>query len=216
MKPIIAVVLVGVIMVAAGWYVLQDTDGDTVVLPADTATEAEDLGQIGESKAESPEVSEAPTGTGSFATLLALGQALECDYTYTPETGGAIVGTTYVDGQTERVRSDFAMQQAGETYESSMIVRDAKVYTWTTSGFGNFALVTDMSAEESASETEEDFEAVSLDDEVNYSCRPWVSDESVFTLPSDIEFQTMEQMMQARFGDALPAGFEMPGGLQLQ
>lgn len=151
------------------------------------------------------------SGSGSFLSLLEMGMSIQCDYQYTPETGGAVAGTSYIDGRTGRVRSDFEMQQAGERYESSLIVKDDRSYVWTNSAYGNFAIVSDVSSDGSVEAETAGEDMVSLDDEVSYDCRPWTVEESRFALPAGVEFQTMEQMMQARMQDAgLPEGFELP------
>lgn len=207
--------LLGAMVVAAGVYAavqffavpaseVAEVVGESVV--DDTASLTAE-----EPSTEAPPTAEPFTGSGSFLSLLEMGMTIQCDYQYTPETGGAVAGTSYIDGRTERVRSDFEMQQAGERYESSLIIKDDKSYVWTNSAYGDFAIVSNVSDDGTVEAEASGEDMVSLDDEVSYDCRPWTVDEAQFALPAGVEFQTVEQMIEARMRDAgMPADFELP------
>lgn len=185
---IVAILFLGVAVVGGGTYLVINNRATT-----DTSIEEEEISE--------EEMEQLFTGgESSLRGLMALGQNIQCDFTsYMEETGGSSAGTVYVGGG--RVRGDFAMEQAGVTMDSHMIVKDEKIYTWTVSPQGTFAHVLNLEAVEGAqgsSASAGSNEAVSLDERVDYSCRSWSVDESKFALPGGIEFQSMETMFNAQ------------------
>lgn len=148
------------------------------------------------------------SGTGSFEDLLGMGRNLTCDFSYVAEdTNGAVAGTVRVSG--ERMRGDFEMEQAGETYYSHMIQDGEMIYTWSESPMGDFAIAMSVEEGEAASTADagetEYSRPVDMSNDVDYDCRAWNVDASVFTPPSDIEFMSMEEMFQ----NMMPEGFDM-------
>lgn len=145
------------------------------------------------------------SGTGSFLDLIGMGRNVTCDFTYVAEeTDGAAAGTVWVAG--ERMRGDFEMQQAGETYYSHMIQDGEMIYTWSESPAGDFAIVMPIEeGEDVEADTQEYSRPVDMNNEVDYDCRSWNVNASVFVPPSDIEFVTMEEMFQ----NMMPEGFDI-------
>lgn len=145
------------------------------------------------------------SGTGSFLELMGMGRNITCDFSYVAEdTNGAAAGTIQVSG--ERMRGDFEMEQAGETYYSHMIQDGDMIYTWSESPMGDFAIVMPIEeGEDVEADTQEYSRPVSMNNDVDYNCRAWDVDASVFVPPSDIEFMSMEEMFQ----NMMPEGFDM-------
>lgn len=203
---IIIGILVVVIIGAGVWLTFGSQEAEA---PKDTATQERNTSNV--ESDTSADVDENFSGTGSFAELMQMGQSLTCDFSYeAPDTDGAVAGTMQVSG--ERMRGDFEMMQAGQTYHSHMIHDGEYLYTWSDTPQGTFAMR--MPATETEVTPEEVPEQaprpVDLDSEVSYDCRPWSVDSSVFVPPSDVEFMDQQQMMQGMMqmhGD-MPEGFD--------
>ncbi len=151
-------------------------------------------------------VGESFTGNGSFLELMGMGRNLVCDFTYiASETNAAVAGTIKVSR--EKMRGDFEMEQAGAVYESHMIKDGEVLYTWSETPQGTFAMKM-LVPEDGSTEpsTAESSRTVDLNNEVDYDCRPWGVDSSVFVPPAGIEFVDMQQLMQGM----VPGGNELP------
>jgi len=126
-------------------------------------------------------VSETIAGTGSFGDLMGLGRDLVCDFTYVAEQmGGAIVGTVKVSGS--NLRSDFKMQEGGQTYDAHLIQSGQYAYSWAESGVGVVAVR--MNTNDVAGGQR----PVVMDEDVAYECNAWTVDMSAFVPPSDLDF----------------------------
>jgi len=201
-NTIIIILLVSV--VAGGGYMIYTENASAPTgTPAQTDGPGERSDAAPTSTTEVSDDSEILAGTDSIASLLERGESLECEFQYLPETGGAVAGTMYIDRG--KMRGDFEMEQAGEVYSSHMIQTNETMYTWTESPQGTFAMRFDVSEEDASADTPEPTasrQPVSLEEEVNYECRPWRVDPTFFVPPEDIDFQSMEEMM----GEALQGG----------
>jgi len=205
----ISLILLAIAVVASGivFFIIQSEDQ-----PAATQqTESSRATPQSESEADTVTTDAAPvSGTGSFMELLQRERSLRCEIEVNDPEAGVTTGVTYIDGATERMRSDVEMQAGDMLMEASTIVKDDTMYTWSRSAAGDFAFQMSLN-EETANEREqvvpEQPSGVSLDQEVSYACAPWSVDEKMFRLPSGIEFQSMDEMMQ------MPEGIEMPENL---
>lgn len=154
---------------------------------------------------ESRDVEAPLAGTGTLATLLERGQALECTISYAPETDEAVAveGTYFVAG--EDMRGDFVTTDAaGEEYVASMIKDADTLYTWSDIEGETYGMRIDLEAlpeESAASEQPDTREPVPLDAQVSYDCEPWGNvDRSVFEPPRDVVFTD--------YSDILDGGME--------
>lgn len=120
---------------------------------------------------------------GSMQELMARGGSWKCDVSVTTE-GITSTGTTYV--AQGRVRADFVSEipQVGKM-ESHMLMRDNTAYTWTSmmnQGF-KFPIKGNEVEPEVSAEV-----AAQINQDYDYRCTAWPTDESVFALPSGITF----------------------------
>jgi hypothetical protein len=143
---------------------------------------------VSETPSAAEETSEAPSTEtqafkGSMQELVARGGSWRCDVSITAE-GISSTGTTYVaDG---KVRADFVstMPQVGQV-ETHMLMLGNTAYTWTSMMKTGFKFPIrgaeadpEVSAEVSAQ----------LNQDYDYRCVAWPTDESKFALPSGITF----------------------------
>ena len=132
---------------------------------------------------------------GSVQDLLTCGKSLKCVYSIDNERGKA-TGVIYVSGN--KIRSEVEIvENAGKKMEVDSIIADNWMYTWNSLMSGG----TKMNIKEMQSETGEDYsqnenEADKMREEMDYKCRPWIPDNSKFTVPSDVEFRDLTEMMQ--------------------
>lgn len=195
MKYITILGLVLVSIIAFGYYTLFSSPAN------ETASEAEAIqDQLSEEKAEAIVEFEPQQGAGSLRSLQLLGVDLECAIVHEDsEQGTAVEGTYFVsDGD---MRGDFLTESpdlSGQVL-SSMIVTDSVMYIWSEIEGESYGMKVDLAAaEESSMHTQE---AVPLDANVQYDCKPWKNvDRTVFEPPADVLFQDMN--------DLIPAGME--------
>lgn len=203
-KVIIGVV-VAVVIVLGLWLMFGP---ERAAAPTPAGTDADQTTAAVESKSNS-NVGESFTGMGSFLELMGMGRNLVCDFNYVADdTDGTVAGTVKISR--DRMRGDYEMVQAGEVYTSHMIQDAGYMYTWSETPDGTFGmkmLIPDDPEtglyEESPTELGR---SVSLDNEVEYSCRPWGVANEDFIPPTDVEFMDMEKMMEG----FMPEGMSLP------
>jgi hypothetical protein len=147
-------------------------------------------------------VSDHVTGQDSFQSLLALGKTLECSFRTGDEKMPA-EGTAFFDNG--KMRVDTMYTGASSSVDTAnMIVTDGTMYTWSKTKEGSFAIKMPLSAIPNAS-AQRPQKSVSLQNKVQYDCKPWHVDGSVFVPPADITFMDMSSMMKG-----MPAGMAIP------
>lgn len=128
--------------------------------------------------------------SGTLNQLIASGKDITC--TFLQEESGAVAeGTVYIAAKGEKIRGDFTMTQQGQTMTGSTIRRDGSNYSWGETPFGSFA------TKVAVDDTSSDKESFDLEDEdINYTCSPWRVDNSVFNLPSGVNFDDINAEVQ--------------------
>lgn len=191
----IVVLCIVVVALVGAWYFFM-SDPKEAHAPA-TTDSVETVGENDDQTTETQKSNDALSGFGSFANIMGLGRNLTCDFTHVAEeTGGAVAGTVYISG--ERLRGDFEMEQAGMVYKSHMIHDDETIYTWTESDQGMVAMKFPNTDDDGGliDDGQADDRSMSLDEAVEYDCRPWSVNASAFVPPSDIEFMDFESFME--------------------
>lgn len=145
------------------------------------------------------------TGNGSLLELIGLGQSISCTYTYTDAEMGEGSGTGFFDNG--RMRIDYQVTEGESTFDGHMINDGKRMYSWSASPEGSFAMVMDVSAEEGTDEQNAEYDTEtegmeSLEEDVNYDCKRWHIEESRFIPPTDIEFTDMSAMLERMHGGA--------------
>lgn len=127
--------------------------------------------------------SETQNFKGSMQELMARGGSWKCDVSVTTE-GITSTGTTYVAG--DMVRADFVstMPQVGNI-ETHMLMRDNTAYTW--SSMMNRGFKFPISGAEGQPEVSAEM-AAQVNQDYDYRCAAWPTDENKFALPTGITF----------------------------
>jgi hypothetical protein len=131
---------------------------------------------------------------GSMQDLIARGQSVKCAYNITEEEGEA-KGVLYITGDKVRSEMEITEKETGKKMKVNSIIAEDWMYTWNNFMPGG----TKMNMKEMQGEADEDYsqrEADKMKEEMDYKCRPWITDNSKFAVPTDIEFKDMTKMMQ--------------------
>jgi hypothetical protein len=163
--------LIGLVVIGAGaWFVLGQKEA---------SSEASMQG----SETSEPVSTETQAFKGSMQELMARGGSWRCDVSITAE-GISSTGTTYVaEG---KVRADFVstMPQVGQV-ETHMLMLGNTAYTWTS--MMNTGFKFPIRGAEADPEVSAEVSA-QLNQDYDYRCTAWPTDESKFELPSGITF----------------------------
>jgi hypothetical protein len=142
----------------------------------------------GKSQATTPTQEQAASGESSaqrsLKDLIGLGTAQECLFAMDEENSGVV----YVAGG--KVRGDFSTQNEGQTIISHMIVDGQTSYFWMEGQEMGYKYSVDSTVQ---AEGQTNQAAMDIDQKVDYDCKSWNSDPSMFILPEGIEFQDMSQ-----------------------
>ena len=125
----------------------------------------------------------------SLKDLLTMGQSQTCTFTDPSGTGG----TVYVSNG--KMRGDFSSVSAGQTVQSHMIVDGQTSYLWMDGQTTGYKMTVEAATGEGTSAQG----SVDVNKKTDFSCVPSVSDSSMFTLPTNIEFTSFA-------APALPSG----------
>lgn len=158
-------------------------------------------------KEQSSEIEVQPTvvnGKGSLDELMKRNENLECAISYKNATSSEVVEGTYFTSN-GKMRGDFLTEDSGQKILSSMIIKDGIFYSWSTINNQKFGMKANLEqltpSGSDSSQPKADNGPVSLDQSVNYDCKPWNSvDGSVFEPPTDIVF--------SEFGNVMNTGME--------
>jgi len=142
------------------------------------------------------------TVTSSIRELIGMGQNQKCNFTVsaTDKDDNTIdtSGTIYLSGNkfAEEVQTLSSQNEALNT-NMRMISDGTYMYTWDTSkkmpGM-KFKIVepTETDNENTTAETQKS----DIDSKIDMKCAPWSVDEAMFTIPTDVQFNDLSEMMK--------------------
>ncbi len=139
-------------------------------------------------------------GSGSLRTLFGSGKNLSCSVSYKPvdaDSTDAYNGTIYVSGN--KMRMEFTTTADGLSMKSNIIQDGTNGYMWGSSPQGTMAIKFTVDPAQADVQKQQQF---NLDQNVDYDCKNWSVDSSMFVPPSDIQFMDMSEMMN----QAMPRG----------
>ncbi|MBC7836487.1 hypothetical protein H7X87_01770 [Acetobacteraceae bacterium] len=122
----------------------------------------------------------------SLKGLLADARPQKCTFTMSSANSNSS-GTVYISNG--KMRGDFVSNAAGHTQSSHMIVEGGASYMWSDEMAQGFKMSFDAMSNTSMNSQEQG--TVDPNADTDYSCNPWVADESVFAVPTNITFQDM-------------------------
>ena len=186
MKKIATVGLLLIILLGGVWYgFLQIRQGLAPVTmeqePAvifSTSTESTPSGSL--------------VGQDTLENLFALGKTLECTFR-TNDAGIVTEGTAFFDNGKLRIDTMFTVA-SNSVETANMIVNEGSMYSWSSTSDGSYAIKMPLSAP--VAPTQAGTKSVSLQNRVQYDCKPWRVDGSVFVPPIDLSFIDMGDLMK--------------------
>ncbi|MCU0678664.1 MAG: hypothetical protein MUF19_03745 [Candidatus Pacebacteria bacterium] len=197
------IIIIGaLLLVAAGswWAFSREADTEAVDSPAVSGNEI----QLNTTAAT--DESEAVSGKGSLLSLLGMGKSQECSFVVRVD-GMVQEGTAFYDGGNARV--DTLVSGVGtEAPIASYMIMDAKaktMYMWgSAQGDQGIKMTLPEADETAAADTPTSGSVpaagVTPDMDVDYNCKPWRVDGSVFVPPNDVEFMDMSAMQEMMQG----------------
>ena len=141
------------------------------------------------------------SGAGSLQSLAQKGQNLECTIKYNNKDASTTVEGTYFTNQGD-IRADMLTDSPDLNGKilSSMIIKDNTMYVWSEIEGQKYGVKTDL--EQLKTKSVKNTGPVSLQEKVNYECRPWPQvDRTVFDPPSDVLFNDANELIKAGMED---------------
>lgn len=143
-------------------------------------------------------------GPATIKDLLAQNKNTTCTFSSTDESGNQTSGTVYVAG--ERMKGDISYQASGEAEQKSSILRDSEYqYYWqegSNAGFKTKISEVESAAVEGQENENNQNQPVDQNTEYEFDCSDWNVDESVLSVPENVEFtdfsSQVEQSRQLR------------------
>lgn len=180
---LIAIVAAAIVLVGGGVF-LVSRDGSNGSQNSESNPQTEE-------GAKQAQASEKTETVGNLQTLRSGGKAQECDMSYSDDSGSG-TGKMYTDGKGRGRISLELTTSRGNSGQSNTLVTDEKVYSWTTTDGGSFGFVFDAStvqAGATGSPTTSSSQTAGKD--FKLACSSWNVDESVLTVPSDVNFSQL-------------------------
>ncbi len=132
------------------------------------------------------------TFSGSLNELMKRGQPTKCTFSYT-ENGSSQQGEVYISGDKARVNTK--MNTDGKVSEVYVIKKGTEYYMWGSEMAGKGTKFVFTEADEKAlqekSQTPEANKNVDFNKKADYKCGAWIPDNSLFTVPTNVQFQDM-------------------------
>lgn len=144
----------------------------------------------------------------SLKDLIGLGSSQECSF----KDAAGNAGTVYVGSN--KMRGNFTTAGAQGSISSHIIVDGQTTYMWLDGQNTGYKLAFDMNAPAAAEAEKQTGQNVDLDQKVDYNCKAWTVNSSVFALPSGITFTDFGSMMVP--SDKCAACDNVPASAQAQ
>lgn len=156
-----------VVVIVVAWFLMKG--GDSANGPEGADTKQEESGQA-----------------KSLKQLAESGKPVSCTYKDT-STGFESEGKVFVaNGKT---RTDYSATINGQKTGGHMIMADGFVYTWSDGVTQGVKMA--ISADQQAATGAETQQALDTSKALNYDCDNWSNDDSVFKLPSGVNFMEL-------------------------
>lgn len=152
-------------------------------------------------------------GKDSLLSLFKLGKSMECSFSFSAE-GMKGEGTSFFADGYVRVDSLYSGDTVGSEPLASYMIQDTNsklMYMWSSAMPQGMKMTIPDEADTKADQPDIPKTpagtplTMDMDTDVQYDCKPWNPDRSVFIPPADVEFMDMDSMMKM-----MPAGMKIP------
>lgn len=148
------------------------------------------------STGNTPEAQEKSLST-SMRELMSMGTSLQCKYSFTdPESKTETSGTMYISGSKFAQETEIKLPPESSAIggKMNMISDGTSMYTWNPDKKDGGMKIT--IEKDSQVKDQDDNSQVDLDKKIDMKCSPWSVSESKFTVPADVKFTDLSQMMK--------------------
>jgi predicted small lipoprotein YifL len=154
--------------------------------------------QTGNEPVNSQDENDEVSMTASALEMLRGGKSLHCTFSFRDEAQGAEQsGEFYVDGKNGKFRSEIDATVSGPSpmkIKMHSISDGQYAYSWNST---NAATGFKVKLEEASNVSDADKQKTGdLDQKIDFKCRKWTVDNSMFELPADVTFTDMNQMIE--------------------
>ena len=179
-RKIILVLIIGILVIGGGVaaYSLTRNNQSTT---NNTQQPAETQQQTNEQSSDT---------NGNIFSLVDSGKAQKCTFSYSGGNGTG-EGTMYSDGTGRGAMMMNIKTDQGSLGDSNLLVVNDKVYGWTVSNGKSVGFVFDKAKLTSGSDTAQTSSSVDPNQTFNLNCESWVVDETILTVPTDINFMSL-------------------------
>lgn len=141
--------------------------------------------------AASPATNAQAPKQSSLKELLALGTAQKCTFN---DNGSQ--GTFYV--ASGKSRGDFSSTVSGKTTSGHMIADGKTSYVWMDGQAQGFKMTIDATSEQQANNAASaaPSQGVDANKKMDYNCTAWTEDSAMFSLPTNVQFLDIANMMK--------------------
>jgi hypothetical protein len=129
----------------------------------------------------------------TLKNLLSAGGSQKCTFADKNEIAESS-GIVYV--ASGMLRGNFTSITAGKTVQSAMIIRDNTSYVWTDQTSQGFKMSLAEIEAQSAKAGKTDNQQMDINKELSYSCETWAEDANTFSIPTNIQFLDLNDLMK--------------------
>lgn len=189
-KFTIGVIIIVLLLIGGGTYYLSQRSPKQEEVMSENAMVEEKIEQSTGEKM-----------TGTFMDLLRLGQNYNCTFSSSDEEGNKTEGKIYVAAGGDKLNGSFTLTQKDNTSYNSYIIRDGEYnYIWSSVMKQGYKTKIEPEDEtlfgDSSTDNKESNVGLTDKDKVDFNCRPWIVNNSLFSPPTDIEFINLAEQMQ--------------------
>lgn len=130
----------------------------------------------------------------SMRDIMSMGGSQKCTITLNRDNVSSD-GTIYVSGG--KMRADMSAMVNGKTMQTHLIVKDGTTYSWVDGSTMGFKVAANEKATENSSGKSNATHAPDLNQQVTYNCAAWTAVESLFNLPSGVNFSGLNSLNPA-------------------
>ena len=141
-------------------------------------------------------------GSGTFASLMAMGGSYTCDVK-TNFDGNVSQGKMYINGKT--FRGDFSSTVNNQGMTTHMIHTGDVMWSWTDGMAQGFKMaIPEASASGDTPTSNAQFD---YNQNVEYTCTPWMVDQALLTPPATIDFMELGENGMPQGVPTMPSGY---------
>ena len=127
--------------------------------------------------------------------LIARGKSLECTYNVTDEEGEEVSGIIYITDDKRCTEFEIINKETNEKIKMNSMHVGEWMYSWSSSSVEGMKMnLKEMYGDEKFEKYSQG-ETDSMKKKIDYRCQAWIVDNAKFTIPVDVDFKDMTEIM---------------------